>query len=404
MRLAIVVNRFPTLSETFIFNKVIGISTSGYDVTVITHSPSNDWKAYKNSQNTLSTVKIVQAFSAKSLLDLRLYFQVAMNFRRVCQFVYDRLKKGDRPRACLRNSLHWLSLQGNYRIIHFAYTGLAITYLKVLPYLKPAAIFASCRGAAEQIKPLVDCNRAKELSELFLIVDRVHCVSDDMLRTCVSRYGLSLEKAFVNRPAIDTTMFSRSDHRIKNEHGPIRICSTGRLHWKKGFEYSLIAMRELKDRGVSILFTIIGGGVEVERLKFMASDLGISDRVDFAGNMSSSDVRKQLELSDIYLSSSISEGISNAVLEAMAMGLPVVSTRAGGMDEVIIDQESGILINPYSASQIADALKFLIDNPEVRNEIGERARKVIENNFTISRQIQIFRNQYQAIHDVEKDH
>jgi glycosyltransferase involved in cell wall biosynthesis len=88
----------------------------------------------------------------------------------------------------------------------------------------------------------------------------------------------------------------------------------------------------------------------------------------------------------------------------MAMGLPVVATRAGGMDEVITDQESGILIKPYSASQIADALKFLIDSPEVRAEIAKRAREVIENDYTIARQIRNFGNQYLLVQDVEKDH
>lgn len=399
MRIAIVVNRFPTLSETFIFNKVKGLVKQGFDVTVITHDDHHDQHAYHEEWNEVRSVNIERAFTKRDIFQFRLYIKVVSNVFRSIAFLKAFRTSVRKGSSVMHNYVLWLSISNRFDIVHFEYTGLAITYLDVLPHLKTTKVFASCRGAAEQIKPLVDTDRAKKLAQLFQCVDYVHCVSTDMLNTCVSLYGLNPAKAFVNRPAINTDKFKRSNSVAQPSSPSFLFCSTGRLHWKKGFEYALLAMNELKQRGHVFKYEIIGGGVELEKLIFMVHDMGLQDCVFFCGSLPSSEVKSRLEKCDIYVLPSLSEGISNAVLEALAMQVPVVATRAGGMEEVIKNNETGLLVDACNAEQLANALEVLIRDESLRNRLAQNGCALVQAEFTIQRQIEIFIEKYKhALH------
>lgn len=402
MRIAIVVNRFPAVSETFIFNKVKGLALQGLDVTIITHSSANDMYAYQDDWKLISNrVKIVQAFSKHNFLSSRFLSAVVSNWTRCLAFLRTNYKKRKRITEILRSFIRWISLVEAFDIIHFEYSGLAVTYLDCISHLKPSKIFVSCRGAAEQIKPLVDNKRIAELKKLFQEVDCVHCVSTDMLTTCITSFELDPRKAFVNRPAINVERFKRQNSKLQKDSAtPFMICSTGRLHWKKGFEYALLAMRELKDRGHSFTYKIMGGGVEHTKLTFMVHDLGLEDCVVLLGSLTSNEVKSHLEKCDIYLLPSLSEGISNAVLEAMAMELPVVTTSAGGMEEVIVDRVNGLLTEAYQPQQLADSLELLMADETLRNQMATKGKEVIQNDFTLHRQVEIFVQKYnRTLHD-----
>ena len=399
MRIAIVVNRFPTLSETFIFSKVKGLVKQGFDVTVVTHGSSHDANAYAEDLKEVKVVRRVKAFQKRDIFFPRLYLKIVGNLLRSLAFIKDYIKHA-RPRKDLaRNYLLWLGVSDRYDIIHFEYTGLAITYLDVLEFLKPSALFTSCRGAAEQIRPLADKKRAMDLVRLFTVIDRVHCVSNDMLDTCVNLYGLSSEKAFVNRPAIDTYKFKRTGARRSTDSSAFVICSTGRLHWKKGYEYALLSMHKLRELGYSYRYEIIGSGPEIEKLKFMVHDLKLQDHVVFHGSLTSYQVKERLESCDMYLLPSLSEGISNAVLEAMAMELPVIATRAGGMEEVITHNISGLLVDAYDVAQMTNSLIRLMKDEGLRDYVSSNGRVVVQSEYTIQRQIKVFVEQYERSTD-----
>ena len=159
-------------------------------------------------------------------------------------------------------------------------------------------------------------------------------------------------------------------------------------------------MHELKVQGISFRYEIIGEGIELEKLVFIANDLGIAGDVHFVGKLSSAQVRTHLESCDIFLLPSLSEGISNAVLEAMAMQVPVVSTTAGGMDELITNMENGLLINTYDAAELASKLKLLIQDDTLREKVGQNGHRTILENFKIERQLDVFLKEYNYILNV----
>lgn len=387
MRIALVVNRFPVMSETFIYNKVVGLEAAGCDVTVIRQSGSGDREFAISADGDAAAREVLDA-PARSVRGLTA----------VATLGAAALRRGTnaRPRARWRDApavIKSLPLRARrYDCIHFEFSGLAVDYLEILPLLSPTPVFVSCRGAAEQITPLVDIDRRNALERVLGLADRIHCVSADMLDT-LKRYGLDETKAFVNRPAIDTAAFVRTNPPQRDTNRWI-LLSTGRLHWKKGHEHALVAVQRLLAEGRDVEYRIVGSGPHEECLRFTVDDLGIGSHVSFLGSLPSPLVKTQLDQADVFVLPSVSEGLSNAVLEAMAMELPVVTTTAGGMVEAVEHDVEGVLVPPRAPDALADAITALLGDPDRRARLGRAARGRVEREFDLARQIGVFVDEY----------
>lgn len=397
MKIALVTNSFPSVSETFIYNHAAGLRAAGLDVTVIAARPSRDAHMFADFDGLKYDGPIVQAILAGSAGTSlgRLASHLARASTRDLALWQQARKLYGTTRRAFRAWLLAMPLAG-FDIVHFEYSGLAIAWIDALPLLSGSHLITSCRGAAEQITPLADPERAGELRRIFGVVDRVHCVSEDMRTTCM-RYGLDPARAFINRPAIDVSRFKRSTPYVALTTGPYRLLSTGRLHWKKGIEFALIAVRALVDQGLDVQYEIIGAGHDEEHLRFSADDLRLGEHVVFTGKRSSTEVRAALERCDVYLLPSLSEGLSNAALEAMAMELPVVTTTAGGMAEAITDGVDGIIVPPRAPDRMAAAVAALLADGPRRVALGKAARHRLEEAFTLERQIRVYLAEYDAL-------
>jgi colanic acid/amylovoran biosynthesis glycosyltransferase len=397
VKVALVVNTFPSLSETFIYNHAAGLRAAGVDVTVFASRASADAPLfadfdgvrYDGPVHYLPLARTPRETAQRTVAELASAPRRGMQALRAARRLYGTSKRGGRA---------WLFAMPlrAFDIVHIEYSGLAVQWIDALPLLAPARVIVSCRGAAEQITPLVDRSRADQLRAVFERCDRAHCVSTDMLRTC-ERYGLVAAKAFVNRPAIDAGRFTRRIPYVARDRGPYRLLSTGRLHWKKGLEYALLAVRRLVDAGHEVHYDIIGGGADEERLRFAIHDLGLAASVTMCGRRSSTEIRTALERADVYLLPSLSEGLSNAALEAMAMAVPVVSTTAGGMAEAITDGVDGVLVPPRDPAAMADRIADLLRDARRRSELGAAARARVEADFTLERQIRTFVEVYRSL-------
>jgi glycosyltransferase involved in cell wall biosynthesis len=397
MKIALVANRFPSVSETFIYNHAAGLRAAGLDVTVIATRFDNDAEMFADFDGVRYDGPIEhQVLQREPVGTMReLAGRMSRDGLHAVAVWRAAQQRYGINRKALRAALLALPFDA-FDIVHLEYSGLAVAWRDALPLRKRAKLVVSCRGAAEQITPLVHPERADMLADVFALCDRVHCVSLDMQRTC-EQYGLDPAKAFVNRPAIDVRRFRRAAPYVVRDRGPYRLLSTGRLHWKKGLEYALLAVRLLVDAGHPVEYEIIGAGNEEERLKFAVDDLGLGNHVHFAGRRSSTEVRAALERADIYLLPSLSEGISNAALEAMAMEVPLVTTTAGGMNEAVADGIEGMVVPPRDPRAMADGIaKLLADGPG-RATIGRSARARIEREFSLQRQIDVYLKEYDSL-------
>jgi glycosyltransferase involved in cell wall biosynthesis len=189
---------------------------------------------------------------------------------------------------------------------------------------------------------------------------------------------------------MDTEKFEPSDQ-TPNYAGPVRLITAGNLSWVKGQEFLLGALGLLRASEVDFRLRIIGDGPERQRLLYTIRDLGLGDAVVLLGQLDETQVRDELRQADIFVLSSLSEGISNAALEAMSCGLPVVSTDVGGMAEAIRDGVEGRLVPPRDQEAMAEALAQLGGNRQLRLQMGAAARDRVVSQFSLERHITAWR-------------
>ena len=120
-------------------------------------------------------------------------------------------------------------------------------------------------------------------------------------------------------------------------------------------------------------------------LKARVKELDIVKKVTFTGFRSDSEAL--MKHFDIFCLPSISEGLSSAILVAMASSLPVVATQAGGIPELVIDGETGILVPPGDVAQLADGLCKVLESPQLQKKMGGAGRQRIEERFTLERKL-----------------
>jgi glycosyltransferase involved in cell wall biosynthesis len=168
--------------------------------------------------------------------------------------------------------------------------------------------------------------------------------------------------------------------------------SVARLDPVKDLETAIGAFARARASFPALALVIVGDGTERAHLESVASRLNVSEAVTFAGQRD--DARRLLAGVDIYVNSSISEGISLTILEAMAAGLPVVATRVGGTPEVVSDSLTGLLVPARQSQAMADALLSLAAQPERRLAMGHEARQTVERHFTIDRMVDEYARSY----------
>jgi colanic acid/amylovoran biosynthesis glycosyltransferase len=194
-------------------------------------------------------------------------------------------------------------------------------------------------------------------------------------------------KAWVIRPAVDPEVFCLGCARPETD-GIFRVVMTGTLIWRKGHEWALSAIRLLRDRGVQVQFDIIGDGPDRQRVLYTLHDLGLENCVRLHGPLDSKAVLSRLQQADAFLLSSLSEGLSNAVLEAMACGLPVVTTDCGGMREAVADGVEGFVVPVRNAEAMASALQVLAGDRRLRVRMGHAGRARIVREFGLTHQVE----------------
>ena len=159
------------------------------------------------------------------------------------------------------------------------------------------------------------------------------------------------------------------------------IGTASRLEPKKGLSYLLKAANILKEKNVNFKLVIAGEGYEKEQLIELMQKLNLQKHIIFLGYWERERMPKFYSMLDIFVLPSLSEGLPNVNLEAMASFLPIVSTNVGGVPEVVRENVNGLLVKPGDEYELADALMYLIQNPNIAKEMGRKGREIAENEF-----------------------
>jgi colanic acid/amylovoran biosynthesis glycosyltransferase len=140
----------------------------------------------------------------------------------------------------------------------------------------------------------------------------------------------------------------------------------------------------------------------MEAVAFAIHQLGLQGSVRLMGALSRDAVRDEMNWADVFLHASVSEGFSNAVLEAQAMRLPVVCTDAGGLPENVLDSETGFVVRRREVTPIVEKLALLARSPQLRMKLGRAGRRRVENSFNIEEQLSSFEAMYLEVHAAGK--
>lgn len=161
----------------------------------------------------------------------------------------------------------------------------------------------------------------------------------------------------------------------------LQLITVGRLHTSKGYDVLLEALDQLQQAGVDCQLTMIGDGPDGDDLKKQARDLGLTDRVAFTGSLGETQIIDAMRSADVFVLSSHAEPLGVVSMEAMAMEVATIATDAGGVGEIITDNQDGKLVPPGNAHALAQAIRELAEDDALRDRLATAGRQSIIRNF-----------------------
>jgi glycosyltransferase involved in cell wall biosynthesis len=278
-----------------------------------------------------------------------------------------------------------------FQLIHarFGMSGIRMMPLKEKWRIPLVTSFHGCDspGTTRMKKHKKSLQRLFSVGECFTVP--CQAMKDELIK-----YGCPVDKIAVHHSGIDLDKFSYKE-RIFPANGPVRIVYVGRLVEKKGAEILIKAFQRIHQVFPQSRLTLIGDGVLKNKLKQLSKNLHIEKHIEFIGALPHNEVAKQLEQAHVFCLPSMKdrtgnqEGIPNAIKEAMACGIPVVSTFHSGIPELIEDGQTGHLVAEKDVDGLAGKLIDLIGQPETWARLGQNARVKIESDF--NRQVQTYK-------------
>jgi glycosyltransferase involved in cell wall biosynthesis len=229
---------------------------------------------------------------------------------------------------------------------------------------------------------------------------KVICVSQDLHDSCL-RSGVAPDRCELIENGIDDTEYTRertvasAKHYLGLESNRFLIGAAGRLSAEKGFDLLIRAVDSLRRQGIDASLIIVGEGDQRSALQALIVQLGQQEHIRLLGYRS--DLRDLLQAMDVFVLSSVREGLPNVLLEAMALETPVLATRINGIPGLIQDRENGILVNSGDVEAITLGIKELAADPKRRALLGSKGRETVQTRFSFKERMRKIRNLYDSI-------
>jgi glycosyltransferase involved in cell wall biosynthesis len=204
---------------------------------------------------------------------------------------------------------------------------------------------------------------------------------------------IGLRKGAILIPCgVNTFVFQRKSNNLREQLGlgdAIVITCVSRLVYPKGVQDLISAFPQIKREVPLAKVLIVGSGEYEPKLRALAREVG-KENILFLGEKKQPEVAEILSISDIAVSASYSEGLSSSVLEAAAMGLPVIATNVGGTPEVIHDDETGMLFEPGDVDALTQKVCRVAENKDLAHKLGSNARQLIEKEFNWDNIVELY--------------
>ena len=390
MKVGFFLLKFPLSSETFVLNQITAFIDMGFEVEIValqkgdTQNTHAAWTKY----NLAARTRWLQDEPQGKVAKLRhRASQTLRGIHRKNTWQALNLKRyGAESRNLILSAICGqvvTPLHADVFIAHFGPAGVTAAKLRELGVIrgKIATIFhgidISSRDVLNHYTP--------EYQQLFRRGDLMLPISD-LWAGRLQKMGCPREKIAVSRMGVDMKRFSPRP--VKAPATPLEIISVARLTEKKGLHVAIEACRQLKEQGVAFRYRILGIGPWERRLRTLIEQYQLEDVVEMPGFKPSHEVKAILDDADVFLLPSVTgadgdmEGIPVALMEAMAVGIPVVSTLHSGIPELVEADKSGWLVPENDARALAQRLAAFsqLDTDELAPVI-KRAREKVEHDF-----------------------
>jgi glycosyltransferase involved in cell wall biosynthesis len=257
----------------------------------------------------------------------------------------------------------------------------------------PRAIFSG--GLASKLRgvPLRICSRRVN----FPLKSSLSRLKYNWFQDRVITVSLSIQETLIEggvRPDLVQVIYEGVDLDWIDTHQSASVLKVGErlkvgtvayLSPEKGHHVLLEAAARIISRFPEVVFVLVGKGESMSELREKIRELDIEDHVIFTGFRD--DIEALMKEFDIFCLPSLSEGLSSAILVAMASSLPVVATRVGGIPELVVDGESGVLVPANDARQLAAALGQVLESQSLRRRLGQAGRRRVEQKFMLQRKL-----------------
>ncbi len=386
MKVAFVVDRFPSLSETFILDQMTGLIKRGHQVDVYARHRAHEGKSHADvaSYNLLARTSyfgppngwVDRITGAMKLVARDLFTHP----RRVAGALSP--AKGVREALSLKTVYAancFAEAGGDYDILHchFGPNGtLGIRIQELLDLSSP--VVTSFYGY--DVSQAHWTRKNGPYKHLFSDGDLFVAISDDMIaKLC----GLGCPADRIVKLPLGVNL---REFAFRSRSGPANgttFLTVARLVDKKGIEFAIRAVAKVSERVPAVRYRIVGDGPLRVPLQQLAKQLGVSEQVTFLGWQDRNEVDDLLSSADIFVLPSVTgddgdqEGTPTVLLEAQAVGLPVVATKHAGIPEIVRDGHSGFLVPERDVGALAERLEFLIAHPETWSELGQAGREAV---------------------------
>ncbi|WP_009631385.1 glycosyltransferase [Synechocystis sp. PCC 7509] len=398
MKVAFFVAHFPVLSEPFILNQIVGTIERGHEVDIysLDGRPADVSKVHPlvKQYNLLERIYYAPTRpKSKFWRTCKGWGLFLINFYKnpsVCRQLLNKSRYGSQAKSLklLYRAMPFLNAKKSYDIIHCQFSTLGVfgVWFRQLGLLE-GKLISTFRGA--DISKFLPRWGEKTYQELFQ-------ETDYFLANCefFAKYAIALNcpatKILVHGSGIDCNNFAFKPRYFPND-GKVKIATTGRLVEKKGIEYALRGIAKIANTYPNLEYNILGDGELKEHFEKLIAELNISSVVKLHGWKHQREIIEILDVCHIFVAPSVTgvdgnqDAPINTLKEAMAMGMPVISTLHGGIPELVEDGKSGFLVPEKDGDAIASKLIYLIEHPQIWEQMGKIGRSRVAEKYDMNK-------------------
>lgn len=388
---AYVLKVYPRFSETFIVSEILAREAAGDRIEIFSLRPTTDSRFHPELARVQAPVTYIDRPIKTSGLWERLQTAVAAGLTPALGRSLGDLAAATADDAIQAISLATVLQSRNIRHIHVHFASGATTVARLASAI--SGIPYSFTAHAVDI-----FHESVRDEDLQLKLEQAHhavTISRFNLRYLRRRFPTSTSRLHLVRNGLELERFPYRDPRPLST--PLRIAAVGRLIEKKGFQYLLPAAAELVDCGVKLDLRIAGTGILAEELQANISQLKLSDSVRLLGPQTQDQIHELLDSADVFMAPCVvgadgnADGMPTVLLEAMATGVPCISTSVTGIPEAVRNGSTGVLVRPGNPHALARAVHTLTSPGTDRVSLARNARALVEEDYDVRRQAELLR-------------